>query len=197
NAAATRPKSSCTSPRCQPRITGTRRINAHQNTKKVRLLSAMSAACMTNAPRSASAARRLVASRLRAKTRLFAFTDIPPFACLSAVDRQDAYGAGERPAHAERNHAAPERETRRERARREQAGAEHERRRRGEQHRERRQRRQPLHDLRIQMQRQHHLSFGGLRPPEAPRHALSLAASPARAVRVARSLRSLAGRSIR
>src|SRR6185369_12230336 len=96
---------------------------------------------------------------------------------LSAVDRQDPYGAGERPAHAERNHDAPQPETRRERGRREQAGAEHEGRRRGEQRRERRQRRQALHDRRIQVQRQHHLSFGGLRPPRPP---YTLSRSPLR-----------------
>ena len=40
------------SPRRQPRSTGTRRISAHQKTKKVRLFSAMNTTCMTNAPRS-------------------------------------------------------------------------------------------------------------------------------------------------
>src|SRR5262245_12657559 len=65
-AAATTPNSTWISTRCQPPTSGTRRSSSHQKTKKVTLLSAMNAACITKAPRSISVALRLVASSVRA-----------------------------------------------------------------------------------------------------------------------------------
>ena len=90
NETATMPNNSCTSASCQPRSVVTRRISTHQNTKNVKLLSAMNTTCSTNAPRSASVAFRLVATRARAKARLFEpVTCHPPLMVTSVAARRN------------------------------------------------------------------------------------------------------------
>src|SRR4051812_23347066 len=93
-----------------PRNVGVRRINTHQNTKNVRLLSAMNATCMTNAPRSASDALRFVAMSARANLSVFPVrvTEHLPLHELSAVHRQSCRRTTKGPLDDERHDAAPD-----------------------------------------------------------------------------------------
>src|SRR5580704_4058599 len=114
------------SPRCQPRSSGTRRINTHQNTKKVKLLSAMNTTCMTNAPRRIIVALRLVARSAHRKRKLFEYRVTRHLdglvACVAVdgsatVERQRGYGAATHPPQGERRRRRPDREAARKDAR--------------------------------------------------------------------------------
>ena len=125
-------------------MSGTRRISTHQNTKNVKLLSAMNTTCMTNAPRSASVAFRLVASSAAAKrTECSNWTHLSPHPPFTVNARRARVNIQP---HGRRRHDTPHREARDEHTAGDGLAVEHERRRPRENRRERRERRETLHD---------------------------------------------------
>src|SRR5262245_34029637 len=113
-AAATTPNNTWMSPRLQPRSVVTCPISAHQNTKKVKLLSAMKNACMRNAPRSATADFMLVARSARANAKLCDRDVIAhptgEVIRLPTIHRQCRCRAPENRRRHESRHAAPDHE---------------------------------------------------------------------------------------
>src|ERR1700730_14114421 len=140
------------SPRRQPRSAGTRRISTHQNTKKVKLLSTMNTTWTTKAPRSATVALRLVASRARAKAKLF---DGRVIQALAPIDGQRGCGPPKHPAHDDRRRTGPDHEVAGERAGRDAPVLQHERRGPCQDDRKRRECCGPLDECRVQLEWQH------------------------------------------
>src|SRR5262249_40793783 len=109
------PKSSWMSPSRQPRSVVTCPMSAHQNTKNVKLLSAMKITWITKALRKATVALTLVAPSARGNEKGSA-----------AIDRHPRYGAPEDPGHRECRDSGPENQTSRQCSRCHEIGSQYE-----------------------------------------------------------------------